>query len=369
MEVRMSDSPAPSRLPERPSLDQLRKQAKELRASGRHPTLASAQRAVARHYGFESWPKLKLAVELATLRRLIDEGDAGGVSDLLQSSLRLAKTPFAEGDTPLHLAAERDRPDMVEMLVRHGAPFASKYGRSAHSALSWAITVEAFDAAYKLVELGSEPDLFCAAGLGLLDRVKAFWNAGELRRRPSATGSSRYTESGEELPRPPKNDIDQVSDALYFACRLNRLEVACWLLHHGADPNWRGYCGASCLAWAEFSGNRELCALLRERGGSDELLDYEFKATPKTFGMMVLAGWGFFARRLFERLAVDRSLVNLEGGIGTLLHAAARGGDTPTAQVLLAFGADRTRRNAAGQTPAELADACGHSALASLLNP
>ena len=51
----MSD-PA-SRLPERPSLEQLRKQAKELSKADDIP-LAAAQLALARKYGFESWPKL-----------------------------------------------------------------------------------------------------------------------------------------------------------------------------------------------------------------------------------------------------------------------------------------------------------------------
>lgn len=53
---------AASRLPARPSLEQLRKQAKErlkqLRANDPAATLADAQLALAREYGFESWPKL-----------------------------------------------------------------------------------------------------------------------------------------------------------------------------------------------------------------------------------------------------------------------------------------------------------------------
>jgi hypothetical protein len=55
------------RLPARPSLEQLRKQAKErlvtLRAADPTATLADAQYALARAYGFESWPKLVHHVE------------------------------------------------------------------------------------------------------------------------------------------------------------------------------------------------------------------------------------------------------------------------------------------------------------------
>ena len=69
-------SNAKSHLPERPSLQQLRKQAKELlqrlrsgdpsandrlrkfKTTFDNPILADAQFTLAREYGFESWPKL-----------------------------------------------------------------------------------------------------------------------------------------------------------------------------------------------------------------------------------------------------------------------------------------------------------------------
>src|SRR5262249_17064386 len=54
-------------LPPAPSLEQLRKQAKELaRASSAGPqplTLSQPQRALAREHGFPSWPRLKAYVE------------------------------------------------------------------------------------------------------------------------------------------------------------------------------------------------------------------------------------------------------------------------------------------------------------------
>jgi hypothetical protein len=56
-----------SQLPRRPSLTHLRKQAKDLlrrlRQQNPDTTLAQAQHAVAREYGFDSWPKLKAQVE------------------------------------------------------------------------------------------------------------------------------------------------------------------------------------------------------------------------------------------------------------------------------------------------------------------
>src|SRR5262249_13971051 len=219
--------------------------------------------------------------DLATLRQLIEDGDVGRVRELVRSSPDLAALAFDDGWTPLHVAAGCDEPEIVEMLVVAGAPLDSKVGKSAHSALSWALTVEALRAAHALVKAGHEPDLFCAAGLGLLDRVQACWEGDRVKPQPSWTGSSRYGEDGERLPAPPPADADQVSDALYIACRLGQLETSRWLLEHGADPNWRGFAGATCLAWAEFSANADLCALVRAHGGADDLVDGEFQATPR----------------------------------------------------------------------------------------
>jgi ankyrin repeat protein len=366
MEVFMCAASPSSSLPERASLEQLRKQAKHLRKTEGHPTLAAAQLALARSYGFASWPKLKSTVEKRTLRLLIQEGDVSGLEALLQSNARLVNVRFEDGSTPLHLAAQINRPDIIELLVIRGATRDAKYGRSAHSPLSWAITVEAYEAAHILIELGMKPDLFCAAGLGLLETVQSFWDGDRLKNNPSRTGSSRTTPAGKPLPRPPGRKEEQLSDALAFACRNGRLDVARWLLDHGADPDWRGYVGGTALAWAEFSGNRELCTLLRERGASDELRDYEFAATPNVFGLMVLAGWGF-PRRLMQRLAAQPELVNARGERGTLLHAAAANGQNKCCEVLLAFGADRKATDADGNTPAELARAQKHHELAQLL--
>lgn len=350
-------------LPERPDLDQLKKQAKELRGTAGHPTLAAAQRAIAERHGYPSWTKLKRAVESITLRRRIEDGDADGVRALLASSPTLVRAPFDDGSTPLHLAAGENRPAIVDLLVEHGAEAQAKWNRTAHSALSWAVTCWAFDAAQRLVERGVEPDLFCAAGLGRIDRVRSFWPGGRLRRRPSTTGSTRYAEDGSPLPCPPPRAADQVSDALYIACRTERVEVARFLLDHEADPNWRGYAGATCLAWAEFSGNAELATLLRERGGSDDLVDRQYGAAPRAFPVFVYAGWGF-PRLLIARLAADRSLATLTAGCGTPLHAAAASGQTATAKILLHFGADRGARDSEGRTPAELAAFRGHAELA-----
>ena len=75
----MSESPVP--LPEQPSLEQLRNQAKDLRRTSGIP-LWEAQLSVARRYGFTSWARLKQHVKLLTRysrfpERVATDSDAG----------------------------------------------------------------------------------------------------------------------------------------------------------------------------------------------------------------------------------------------------------------------------------------------------
>ena len=102
-------------LPAHPNLDQLRHQAKDLLRAATsgddqalsqiqlvsdHATLASAQLAVARSYGFASWPKLKAEVEARTLD-LAEKVDAFRKASMTDGSGRaaqmLAATPAIAG--------------------------------------------------------------------------------------------------------------------------------------------------------------------------------------------------------------------------------------------------------------------------------
>jgi len=339
-----------NRLPEEASLAQLRKQAKELRPF--HSNLSEAQHALARSYGFLSWPKMILAVKQRRLRQAIRSGDKQAFVDLLKETPRLVHLPFEDGSSPLLDAVEFDDPWMVETLIKNGADREGRYEGSAHNALSWALTCWSFGAAKKLVELGTQPDLFTAAGLGDPKVVESL-----LTRETeslSRTGSSRYDMNGSRLPCPPAKRQDQISDALYLACRCGHLEVARVLLDHGGDPNWVAYAGGSCLAWAEMSGNKELCDLLRSHGGLDAPMKSGYQATPTQFPLYILAGWGFNPAAITARLDQNPELVNTQTSWGTLLHAAAENGHVAIYELLLARGADPSVQNAAGKTAGDI---------------
>ena len=140
-------SPLPTRrLPERPDLEQLRRQARELLedlVSGKpHATaevnrfyrdadrekfaLHHAQLVLARSYGFDSWPKLKAFVDGITISRLIDTVRAGDVDDVrailrVRPELVNHEAPSSHGHTVLHYAVLERMPEMVRTLIQFGA--------------------------------------------------------------------------------------------------------------------------------------------------------------------------------------------------------------------------------------------------------
>jgi ankyrin repeat protein len=139
--------PPPTRtLRDHPDLAQLKRQAKELlkayaageadaaaevnaRYQGASPAgfaLHDAQLVLARSYGFDSWPKLKAFVDGVTVRRLCDavrEGDLDGVKAMLAVRPELVHLDLAENDEhrALHHAVLQRRPDVVRLLMQHGA--------------------------------------------------------------------------------------------------------------------------------------------------------------------------------------------------------------------------------------------------------
>jgi len=229
-----ADNPAPRRvLPERPSLEQLRKQAKDLlrdtrRAGEERITLADVQRTIAREYGFPSWPKLVHHVEAVANNGFV-----------LKPLIR-----------PVELASGRD--------------FTLANGTSVP-------TDDVFA-------------MFVAARDGDIIESKRL-----VSRTPSlATVEYNYT--------PP----------IHFAVREGHLDVAEFLLDHGADEAYRSYpFKESLLTFAEDRGHDDLAALLRGR------LSRRFALAPTTD----------------------------ETG-DTALHHAAKDGKLDVVRALLAAGAD-----------------------------
>ena len=121
-------TPSPSRLPERASLDYLKKLAKErlreLRTRDPEAKLAAAQLAVAREYGFSSWRAMKAEVDQQRAPRLeaffqaVASRDFAAIRTLLDADPSLASERHHSGSTPLHELV--GYPDMVRLLLSRG---------------------------------------------------------------------------------------------------------------------------------------------------------------------------------------------------------------------------------------------------------
>src|SRR4029077_17078495 len=88
--------------------------------------LHDAQLVLARSYGFDSWPKLKAFVDGVTIRRLAEAvraNDLSQVRAMLRARPELAGMAMSYGDEhrPIHFAVMKRSPEMVRLLMRHGA--------------------------------------------------------------------------------------------------------------------------------------------------------------------------------------------------------------------------------------------------------
>ena len=356
-------------LPDRPSLEYLRKLAKDrlhdLRLATPGARLADAQLTVARAHGFTSWRALRahldggrLAERAARADRLfaaIKRGDEAEVAGVLDADPTLADARDAEGSTPLLTAVDFHKPALVSLLLRRGADPGGVYGQSAHTPLSWAVTAESFDSAQVLVEAGVAPDLYCAAGLGDVARIRAcFGPDGRLRPNASKTGSTRYALDGARLPCPPATEPEIVGDALYIACRCGREDAVRELLTRGPDLAFRAFAGATALHWAHFAGAPAIAALLVQHGADPTVRDPVLGCTPDAFGINFAASTGWVSK-VRAQVARDPGLVHAASARGGPLHEAAWAGALEAAKVLREAGADPARQNAEGKTPLDLA--------------
>ena len=130
-----------SKLPERASLDYLKKLAKdrlrELRASEPLAKLSAAQLAVAQEHGFSSWRALKAEIDAARAPTLsafflaCRNGDVAALAALLEREPSLVRARNAEGRMGLHLAVAHV--GAVQALLAAGAdPDARDVGDNAY---------------------------------------------------------------------------------------------------------------------------------------------------------------------------------------------------------------------------------------------
>lgn len=212
---------------------------------------------------------------------LVRSGDREALAALLSGYPPLASSVDDDGTPLLHVAAEMDDPDMVELVLDGGADLdvLAPWGQTA---LQWAANVGSRRAAEFLIGQGAPMDLWTAAALGKLDEVRNLLESGD-----GCAVGGRVPRPKDDLSGWPEDTAfrrgDHLSDALYIACRNGALEVARFLHALGADVDARGYFGATALHWAAINGQVEVVDWLLDMGADVDRLDPKFDSTP--------AGW------------------------------------------------------------------------------
>jgi ankyrin repeat protein len=323
-----------SLLPERPSLEQLRKQAKDLlrairandagattrlRAQAPRPTrqavtLADAQFVLAREYGYESWAKLKRHVESVERPRDFDEaiwgrdtwpflaavlqGRESAVREMLHADPTLARAEYAYMQ-PLHYAVRGGRAGMVQLLIEAGAdPLAEGWsGRIGDDTpLARARDREQSEILALLEEaiahprqLAPERNVRTTSACGDLAGATEM-----LRKHPGIAQAGLYEAVHHDHPELVRLLLDHGADPTIpwrWACWYTplmhalrypepRYEVAQWLLDRGVKPDDTNGLGMATLHILANEGTTQAAAWLLDRGADIHLRDRDFESTP-----------------------------------------------------------------------------------------
>jgi ankyrin repeat protein len=210
-----------------------------------------------------------------------ERGDTNKVRQLLEADSTLVNAKDTNKKTPLHIAAEKNFSALAELLIASGADIHAEVSWGM-TPLQWAANMGSRDAAEALLAHGAAPQLnmWCAAGLGMLETVQSFWaspntlkpNAGQTRSRDLGNGQWGKTP-------PPETYAELVSEAFYIASRNGHVDVARFLRSKGADINCRGFFGATGLHWAATNGHKTMVEFLIAEGADLQLRDQQFNST------------------------------------------------------------------------------------------
>ena len=245
----------PSRtLPQRPDLEQLKRQAKELLESfrkgesaevngqfhGADPqtfALHDAQLVIARAYGFESWPKLKAFVDGATVGRLVDAVRAGNTDDvraMLKVRSELARMSI-DNLQVLHHAVLARAPEIVCILMAHGANARDGVYPHRDATTAHAIALQrGYDDIVRIIEEEEQRQRNVKSGL---PNAPA---ADEVFRAIASGDTDRAIALMAENPlRIHTRHIPSEASPLHSAAQALDAALVSWLLGHGADPRAR----------------------------------------------------------------------------------------------------------------------------------
>lgn len=348
------------RLPQHPSLEQLRKQAKDLlelyRAGDaaaaaevqrfeRNPdpssfALNDAQRVLARAYGYESWPKLKALVDGVNVQELaeaVKAGDAPRVRTLLNARPELAGMDLAASNEhrAIHFAVLRRDAAMVRLLMEAGAD--ARKGifphRDATSALAIAREREYGDivAVIEEIELARQQRLSCpnATVSPVQDRINAAIAAGENQL------AIRLLEEDRSLIHACDREG---ATPLHIAAQAANEEMLGWLLDRRANVNKRDIRERTALDRAALAADPRNDAAKSFPAIARRFLERGAELT--IYAAVALAD----EPRVRELVQADPGWLRRIGPGGGLLSLAVNHGQLAIVRLLLDLGADVDER-------------------------
>jgi len=243
-------------LPARPSLEWLRKTAKQLRAQHPELALAEAQLQLARRYGFASWRKLVAFVGAVDsdgerLREAVRAGDVATVAAILEATPELIYAgedlddrvrPSDERAMSLvHLAVAENQRAVLELLIARGAPLDAR-NAGGRAPIHDAFELSHDDFAELLLAAGAHVDACTAASFKLYDRLREILRADPAQASDRRTGIpplgwAAYASDPQAAEILLAHGATIDSEAWGPVCHVAQLGFAQLLLAHGADPN------------------------------------------------------------------------------------------------------------------------------------
>jgi len=274
MTTRSDRNRVTSELPARPNLRFLKDRAKAMVQAGEADTLALAQLALARRFGFASWPTLKRHVDslapdggVSATQRLVDaaaRGDLAEVMNQLKAGADLkhiydVEKGYGSFAPPLKAAIENGHAECVRFLLSRGA---------LDRVWSWdGLSVARQRGFVEIEQLLTEHR---ASQQSLIEAIHsgAHGRIAELLQADPTLGQANEAGHGPMLP------------PLLVAAGLGDVSTVRLLLDAGADPAAEHHATSfNALTHAIYHGHREIIGLLEERGvTSNDVTNYIFAA-------------------------------------------------------------------------------------------
>jgi hypothetical protein len=256
-----------STLPSRPSLEYLRKLAKDrlpdLRQSHPHAQLADALLAVAQDHGFSSWRALKAEIDRRhgdlAFRwfQAVAQGDTDTVRALLREDPALLHARQSRHDqTALHVAAYAGHADIVCALLDAGADPNDAGDDAGIGVMGWATFVGPsreiqMDVISLLLARGGRHTIFSAIATGDRDVVRAL-----VEQHPEALDAHLAPRYHGQTP-------------LHFAIARDQINLLDPLIELGADVDAADGNGQTPLEFALLRGNGAAADRLRTAGARE----------------------------------------------------------------------------------------------------